>query len=153
MGALIEAAKGSEIALCHENEKGIYGDIAPRCLELHKTFPELKCVFDPANFIQCGQETFEAWEMLKPYVHYLHIKDALADGTVVPAGHGIGHLSEILGDFLSVPGKSVTVEPHLKVFAGFAELEKGEGKLDDFSYPTNDMAFDAACNALREIID
>lgn len=152
MGALIEAAKGSGIALCHENEKGIYGDIASRCLELHKTFPELKCVFDPANFIQCGQETLEAWEQLKPYVHYLHIKDCLADGRVVPAGHGIGHLSEILSDYLNVPGKSVTIEPHLKVFAGFAELEQGNAKLDDFSYPTNDAAFDAACDAFRKII-
>ncbi len=153
LGKLIEVADGSGIALCHENEKGIYGDIASRCLELHETFPELKAVFDPANFIQCGQETLEAWEMLKPYVHYLHIKDALADGRVVPAGHGIGHLKEILSDYLSVPGRSVTVEPHLKVFAGFAQLEQGDTKLDDYSYPTNDTAFDAACNALKEIID
>ncbi|MCD8006692.1 MAG: sugar phosphate isomerase/epimerase [Oscillospiraceae bacterium] len=153
MGRLIETAKGSGIALCHENEKGIYGDIASRCLELHETFPELKAVFDPANFIQCGQETLEAWEMLKPYVYYLHIKDALANGMVVPAGKGIGHLGEILSDYLSVPGKSVTVEPHLKVFAGFANLEQGDAKLDDYSYPTNDAAFDAACNALIEIIN
>ncbi|MCC8196985.1 MAG: sugar phosphate isomerase/epimerase [Ruminococcus sp.] len=135
MGRLIEAANGSGITLCHENEKGIYGDIASRCLELHETFPELKAVFDSANFIQCGQETPEAWNMLKPYVRYLHIKDALADGRVVPASCGIGHLKEILSDYLSVPGKAVTVEPHLKIFAGFANLEQGDTKLDDYSYP------------------
>lgn len=44
-----EAAKGSGIVLCHENEKGIYGDIAPRCAEIHRALPELRAVFDPAN--------------------------------------------------------------------------------------------------------
>ena len=51
----IELAKGSGIVLCHENEKGIYGDIASRCAEIHRELPALKAVFDPANFIQCGQ--------------------------------------------------------------------------------------------------
>ena len=61
--------------------------------------PELKGIFDPANFIQCGQDTLEAWEMLHPYIKYLHIKDAKADGMVVPAGAGIGQLKTILDDF------------------------------------------------------
>ena len=73
LSELVEIAKPYNVNLCHENEKGIYGDIASRCLDIFKTVPELKCVFDPANFVQCGQDTLEAWEMLKGYVKYLHI--------------------------------------------------------------------------------
>ena len=51
-----------------------------RCLEIHKALPEMKAIFDPANYIQCGVNTLAAWEMIKPYVKYMHIKDALADG-------------------------------------------------------------------------
>ena len=72
-------------------------DIASRCLEIHQAVPELGGIFDPANFVQCGQDTLEAWKMLAPYVHYLHIKDALlSDGAVVCAGHGDGNVPEIL---------------------------------------------------------
>lgn len=79
------SARGSDIILCHENEKGIYGDTAERCEDIHKEFPDIKAVFDPANFIQCGEDTVRAWQLIYPYVEYLHIKDAFSDGKVVPA--------------------------------------------------------------------
>ena len=88
---MISAAKGSGVDLCHENEKGIYGDVAERCYKLHTALPEFKGVFDPANFVQCGEDTLVAWELLKPFMKYAHIKDAKADGKVVPPGDGIGH--------------------------------------------------------------
>jgi len=121
--AMVEAAKDSGIDLCHENEKDIYGDIAKRCLEIHKEVPELKGIFDPANFIQCGQDTLEAWEMLHPYIKYLHIKDAKENGMVVPAGAGIGNLREIVNKFRAQGGENVTIEPHLTVFEGLRDLE------------------------------
>lgn len=154
MGALIDAAKGRGIDLCHENEKGIYGDMASRCLELHQAFPEMKAVFDPANFIQCGQDTWAGWEMLKPYVKYLHIKDATADGNVVPAGKGIGQVPLIVEEYLAIGGRTLTLEPHLKVFDGLAALERENDKsaVGAYCYQTNDEAFDAACAALREIL-
>ena len=61
MGAFLDTAKGSGINLCHENEKGIYGDIAERCLDIHQALPGLKGIFDPANFVQCGVDTLKAW--------------------------------------------------------------------------------------------
>jgi len=154
MGVMIDAAKGRGIDLCHENEKGIYGDMACRCLELHKAFPELKAVYDPANFIQCGQDTWAGWEMLKPYVKYLHIKDAMGDGNVVPAGKGIGQVPRIVKDYISMGGRAMTLEPHLKVFDGLAALEREDDKsaVGSYCYATNDEAFDAACTALREIL-
>ena len=116
--------------------------------------PSLYGVFDPANFIQCGENTTAAWELLKDRIYYLHIKDALKDKSVVPAGMGIGNLPFILGDYVGRGGVAVSIEPHLKVFDGLAALER-EGErsvVDDCSYPTKDAAFDAACNALRRII-
>lgn len=145
-------AKDSGITLCHENEKGIFGDTAERCLEIHKALPEIKAIFDPANFVQCGVDTAAAWEMLKPYVKYLHIKDALADGNVVPAGKGIGNVEFILNDFVKNGGKCVTVEPHLAVFSGLKDLEKSyneSGVGEVYRYASNEEAFAAAVSALR----
>ena len=149
LGSFIEASKNSDVILCHENEKGIYGDIAQRCLEIHKQFPQLKAVFDPANFVQCGQDTIEAWEMLAPYVEYMHIKDALADGSVVPAGEGIGNLPYLLSNY---KGSVLTLEPHLSVFEGFEKLEESEKTKMKFCYPSSAEAFRVATEALRKLI-
>lgn len=143
------AASGSGILLCHENEKGIYGDTAHRCEEIHKNFPEIKAVFDPANFIQCGQETKAAWEILAPYVEYIHIKDALADGTVVPAGNGLGNIPYLLENYR---GEVLTVEPHLSVFSGFEKLEQSGEPRNKYCYPSSGEAFDAAVSALKNLI-
>lgn len=155
LGTFCEIAKGSSITLCHENEKGIYGDIPERCLEIHKALPEMKAIFDPANYVQCGVDTLQAWELLKGYVKYLHIKDALADGSVVPAGKGIGNVEFILGDYIKNGGDSVTVEPHLTVFDGLKGLEKEEDASvigEVYKYATAKEAFSAAVSALRGIL-
>ena len=149
LGKFVEAAKGSDVILCHENEKGIYGDIAVRCAEIHREFPQLKAVFDPANFIQCGQDTVEAWEKLSSYVEYMHIKDAMADGSVVPAGKGVGNLPYLLKNY---KGSVLTLEPHLSVFDGFDKLEASEKTKLGYCYPSSRAAFDAAVNALKELI-
>ena len=104
MGQMLEISRHSGIVLCHENEKGIYGDTADRCRFLYQTFPELKGVFDPANFVQCDQDTLEAWEMLGKYVKYMHIKDCAKDGMVVPPGEGVGRLPELLTRYAKLGG-------------------------------------------------
>ena len=152
---MVEITKGSGVTLCHENEKGIYGDNAVRCAEILAEVPEIEGVFDPANFVQCGQETLSAWNMLKNRIKYLHIKDAMfADGSVVPAGKGEGNVHAIVKDYLAMGGTCMTVEPHLKVFGGLKALERAgeETKMSTFAYETNDQAFDAACAALRGIL-
>ncbi|WP_277409505.1 sugar phosphate isomerase/epimerase family protein [Lacrimispora xylanisolvens] len=101
LGQFVDYAKANEVILLHENEKDIYGDMADRCLEIMKEFygDHFKAVFDFANFVQCKQDTMEAYEMLKPYISYIHIKDALwADASVVPAGMGDGNVEKILGN-------------------------------------------------------
>ena len=155
LGTFLEIAEGSGIALCHENEKGIYGDVADRCLEIHQALPALKGIFDPANFVQCGENTLRCWELLEEYVHYLHIKDALRDGSVVPAGKGEGNVAQIVKDYLARGGCNMTIEPHLKVFDGLKGLEEsGDTSVvgKKYAYPSADAAFDAACGALKNIL-
>lgn len=146
-----EIAKDYNITLCHENEKGIYGDTAERCLEIHRRFPVIKAVFDPANFVQCGVDTLKAWELLKDYVRYLHIKDALADGFVVPAGKGIGNVEKIAKEFIARGGENFTIEPHLTVFSGFKELENGEELKTHYKFSSNTIAFDTACESFKTL--
>lgn len=150
----VECSNGSGILLCHENEKRIYGDNAERCLDIAKTFPQMKLVFDPANFVQCGVDTLKAWDMLKGYLRYVHIKDALADGSIVPSGCGIGNIPQILEDYKAMGGGVLTLEPHLTVFQGLASLERdGEKTKQLYEYPDAETAFSAAVDALRAIIN
>lgn len=154
MGVFCDVAKGSPVVLCHENEKGIYGDNAERALEIVQQFPMIKNIFDPANFVQCGQDTLEAWAMLKDYTKYLHIKDALADGKVVPAGAGVGNVAQIVKEYMAMGGRDFTIEPHLTVFDGLKALENEEVEksVAAYQYPSKPAAFDAAVNAFKGIL-
>lgn len=156
IGRMLAICEDAGIQACHENEKGIYGDVTERCLDLYQTFEgRMPGVFDPANFIQCGVRPEEAWPVLSPYIRYLHIKDALlATGQVVPAGMGDGHIAELLKHFSEKPGEIfLSLEPHLKVFQGLADLET-----DDVSsrgmqgYPSGQAAFRAAADALKNVL-
>ncbi len=153
MGQFVDYAKTSQVTLLHENEKDIYGDMADRCLELMKEFygDHFKAVFDFANFVQCKQDTLSAYEMLKPYIAYVHIKDALwSDASVVPAGHGDGHVSEILKMLKDNGYKGfLSLEPHLADFAGFSALEQNAGEKKKLS---GEEAFTLAHDALIKIL-
>lgn len=133
MRKMTAMAEKEDVILLHENEKGIYGDIATRCLEIVKEVnsPSLKCVFDPANFVQCGQKTYpEAYEMLRPYIKYMHIKDALSDGSVVPSGMGTGNVESILKSLYESGYEGfLSLEPHLGNFTGLENLEQGDEML------------------------
>lgn len=155
LGIFCDLAAPTGITLCHENEKQIYGDIASRCLEIHRALPQLRAIFDPANFVQCGQDTLQAWELLSGCVKYLHIKDALSDGTVVPAGKGVGHLPRILRNYQDLGGTHLTLEPHLTVFDGFDKLESNSGSpahQSPYCYPSASAAFTAAADALKTLL-
>ncbi len=126
----IKAAEGSGITLLHENEKDIYGDTPERCLDLLTSLDcdYVRMTFDPANFVQCGEETYpKAFNMLKDYIEYMHIKDAKADSKqVVPAGQGDGKFREILDELRKMNYQGfLSLEPHLGNFVGFAALEPG----------------------------
>lgn len=127
---LITYAKEHDVVLMHENEKGIYGDIAIRCKDLMDRFygDHFKCIFDFANFVQCNQDTIEAYGMLEPYISYVHVKDAKeTNKEVVLPGDGDGHVEEILR-CLSDKGYNgyLSIEPHLADFSGMDQLEQSE---------------------------
>ncbi|MBQ3579012.1 MAG: sugar phosphate isomerase/epimerase [Firmicutes bacterium] len=151
IGRFLDAAAGSDAVLCHENEKGVFGSSAAGCLELHEALPGLRAVFDPANFVQCGEDPVRAWEALSPYVEYMHVKDALKSGEVVPAGRGDGQIPYLLSQY---KGEMLTVEPHLYDFQGFELLESGSGlRLPRGNkYETPQEAFSAAVRAVRGLI-
>lgn len=151
---MLELAEKAGVTLCHENEKGIYGDIASRCLKLIEHFGgRLKCIFDPANFIQCGEKPIENFALLKDHIYYMHIKDALlANGAVVPSGCGDGNVPEIIRQLSArADGMVLTVEPHLTVFDGLKNLQDEEVK-HEYTYASSREAFHAAVSAIQKIL-
>lgn len=153
LSAMAELAEKEGVILLHENEKGIYGDTPERCRDIFETVKSdnLRAVFDPANFVQCGVDTKEAFGLLKNYVSYVHIKDAAKDGTVVPAGQGVGNVEYILKQ-LKYGGYNgfLSLEPHLGSFGGFAKLENGDNK---FAEESDAGKFETAYNALKNILE
>lgn len=120
-------ARAAGIVLLHENEKDIYGDTIARCVDLLESINDehFQAVFDPANFIQCEQLPYpDAYEALRPWLRYVHVKDALSDGSVVAAGEGLAHWPELLRR-LRADGYDgfLSLEPHLAAagqFQGFS---------------------------------
>jgi sugar phosphate isomerase/epimerase len=129
MSALAGEAESAGVTLLHENEKEIYGDVPSRCVDILATVgsPALRAAWDAANFVQCGvsQPFAEGYESLRPYIEYVHVKDALSGpGKVVPAGEGDGQLSETLSA-LRASGFDgfFSLEPHLAssgTYSGFS---------------------------------
>lgn len=140
--AQADYVKDHPVTLVHENEKDIYGEKGPECLDILKTInsPKLRCAFDFANFLQAGDDPQKNWELLKGYVAHIHIKDFNRQAKkVVPAGQGDGHVRAILEDAARMGYSGfLSLEPHLKV----AGKNSGE---------TGPELFKVAANALREI--
>lgn len=145
MSALAERAGSRDVTLVHENEKEIYGDVPSRCLDIVESVgsPRLRLVWDPANFVQVGVRPFtEGYPTLRPYVDYMHIKDAtLADATVVPAGEGDGEVGATI-DALAGDGFDgfFSMEPHLAL----------GGQMGGFSGPE---LFTRATHAFTGLLD
>lgn len=154
LGQFVDYAAANGVVLLHENEKGIYGEMADGCMDILKQFAgeHFKAVFDFANFVQAGQDTLEAYELLKPYISYIHVKDALLkDGSVVPAGYGDGNVKEILRQLKADGYRGyLSLEPHLSEFTGFSSLEK-DGKIG--KKLSGEEAFTLAHDALVKILE
>lgn len=146
-------AEKAEMQLCHENEKDIYGDGWQFCRVISEQIPEIRAIFDPSNYIQCGVDTEEAWKHMRPFVEYLHLKDATKEGIVVPCGEGVGHVEDILRDYRADGGTFATIEPHLFSTRITPDMERIPGKYSRAVYETADEAFDAAVAAVRMLLD
>ncbi len=129
MREMTARARAANVVLVHENEKDIYGDTIARCVDLLTAIddPHLRAVFDPANFIQCDQQPYPAaYDALQPWLRYVHVKDALPDGTVVAAGEGAADWPALLARLRADGYDGVfSLEPHLAA----------AGRLSGFSGP------------------
>ena len=151
---LVVLAREYGITLCHENEAKIYGDTPNRCKELLDHFSgELKCVFDMGNFVLEGAEPYTAYELLKEYIAYFHIKDALSQGAIVPAGKGEAKIKEILSAHREYAKEDffVSLEPHLQTFSGLNSLV-GRAFKNPYQYADAKAAFSDAVTKFKELI-
>ena len=131
MRAIADVAAAGGVVLVHENEKDIFGDIPRRCQDIIESVnsPALRATWDPANFVQVGvgRPFDEGWKLLRPYIVYMQIKDALtATQEVVTAGRGDGQVAETIAAL------------HAEGFDGFFSLEPHLGSahsLGGFSGP------------------
>jgi len=113
----------------------------------------VKAVFDPANFVQCNIKPYsQAFTMLKDYVVYIHIKDALSsDHSVVPAGQGDGKIKEILTYLIDHNYNGfLSLEPHLGYFDGLENLELNNTNKQVAE--SGEVLFDTATNAFKCIL-
>jgi len=144
MGELAALAADRGLVLAHENEKEIYGDRPERCADIIASVgsPALQATFDAANFVQCGVRPHsDAYELLRPYLVYVQVKDALtATGEVVPAGQGDGQVRETLAALRDSAFQGyLSLEPHLAL----------AGRFGGFSGPDG---FRLACGALKDLL-
>ncbi len=158
----IKIAKQYDIILIHENEKEIYGDIGIRCKTLMGTLycENFAMAFDFANFVQCKQDTKQCFDMLKPYIKYIHIKDAITnDNENVVCGTGEGKIAKLLKQAIIEEGYEgfLTLEPHLVLFDSLSSLETTDAKniikenKAENGAKAYEMQYKALCNILVEI--
>ena len=149
---MVAVAESYGVALCHENEKDIFGDTLERVQLLMQNVDGMKFVYDPANFLQCAQAAEQTLPALHGKTEYFHIKDVVAaTGEIVPAGHGDGHIGKLVEMIDPDADVVLTLEPHLRVFSGYAQIDNSEMK-NRYTFETNDQAFDAAADAIKTIL-
>jgi len=116
-----------EIIAMHENEKDIYGDKSDYCLQIYQELahPLFKLAFDPANFVQVGEDAVACFQMLMNAVVDMHMKDALYKSKEnVLIGTGDGKLRELIHLCQKMNYQGLyTLEPHLYAFNYLKELE------------------------------
>ncbi|MBE5734365.1 MAG: sugar phosphate isomerase/epimerase [Clostridiales bacterium] len=150
LSQMVEIGKEYGVLMCHENEKGIYGDVADRCVDVLDNVKDLKCVYDPANFIQCDEKADKTLALLHNRAIYFHIKDVIeATQQIVPAGYGDGKIDKLIADISD--DKVLTLEPHLSAFVGYKNIDDTEMK-HKFSFANAREAFDAAVKATKDIL-
>jgi len=133
LARLTEMAAREDFLLLLENEKDIVTDTPERChaVLMSVNSPHLRFAWDPANFVQVGVAgpMTRGWEMLKSYIAYIHVKDAmLADGAVRPAGEGDGQVKELLIGLKDMGYRGVlALEPHLQIAGHSGGFSGAEG--------------------------
>ena len=94
-----------------------------------------------------------AYELLGDHIKYFHIKDALFEGAIVPAGKGDAQIKEIISRHKDFAEKDffVSLEPHLQTFSGLNALV-GRSFENPYKYEDEKTAFCDAVNKFKELI-
>ncbi|MFC4245291.1 sugar phosphate isomerase/epimerase family protein [Gryllotalpicola reticulitermitis] len=143
MGTLAERAAAAGLILLLENELGVYGDTPAHVHDVLAgvASPALRFAWDAGNFVRAGARPFDdAYALLRPYLSYLQVKDAVPEQGSVPAGAGHGQLRETVRALVD------------DGFAGFASLEPHlatAGRFGGFTGPRN---FGVAARAFAGIV-
>lgn len=149
---LVKIGKEYGVMLYHENEKEIYGDTLERVLEIIKNVDGLNHVYDPANFIEVGEDPALTLSTLHATTGYFHIKDVIAKTKeIVPAGYGDGKIAELISMIPAETDTVLTIEPHLALFEGYSQIDNSEMK-NKFHFTSNEQSFDAAAKALKDVL-
>lgn len=150
LNRITETGKEYGVFMCHENEKDIYGDVSERVEDILNNVKDIKCVYDPANFIQCDESADKTLEKIYRRADYFHIKDVIASTQeIVPAGYGDGKIDKMVA--MVNEDKVFTLEPHLKAFIGYSDLDKTAMK-NKLSFISGREAFDFAVKAFKKIL-
>lgn len=150
LSQMVEVGKTFGVGMYHENEKEIYGDTFKRVMEIQHNVNGLKYVYDPANYLQVGDDANQTIDAMHATTDYFHVKDVVqATGELVPAGYGDGQIQRIVEKITD--DKVLTLEPHLALFSAYGQIDNSEMK-HKFRFDTNAEAFDFAVKSLKEIL-
>lgn len=154
---LVKMAEDGGIILCHENCAGWAGLSAEHSVELFEAIgnKHLAALFDIGNTISHGLHTLDYYHKIKPYIRYVHVKDAQAKAMdeertqfCLP-GEGDAQLQAVLTDLLrSGYDGVISIEPHI---ASIIHLEgqKNDPEFMRKSYLEYGRAFVALVEEVR----
>ena len=152
---MLEEAKAAGVTLCHENEHRIYGEAPERVRDILTALPELRGIFDAANYVRQGYDPVAGYEATVGSLEYIHVKDAIRENRAhVPVGMGDGQYEEILRRTDALTDRTVilTVEPHLFDFAIYKAVDAQ--KMDTaLQFENSDQSFDCAVASLKKLLE
>ncbi len=135
MRRLAQIAEQGQVTLVLENCDGWAAQSSKHMLEFLRAVdsPALRVVFDTGNAPGHAQNSLEMYVTVKPYVSYVHIKDAYLDtdgrAHYVWPSEGHGYVRQILADLVqSEYGGGVSIEPHLKAVVHEGKSADTEGQ-------------------------
>lgn len=148
LGVLSEYATKQGVSAFLENEQGTYADSSARIYSIHRELRDnIKFIFNPANTISTGEDCYKFYLNISNLIDYFYIKDARADGTIVPVGDGVCDIVKILShyrkNYMRKTPVVLTLQPGL--FIANDGLE--------YHYENSSVAFDIAMTTLKSKLE
>lgn len=130
---LAKLAADADIVLLHENCEG-WGGTSPanaRAFLEAVDHPNVRYLFDIGNTVSYGLPTLPFYEAVKPFIAYVHVKDARRNpaggksGAFTYPGQGDALVREVLADLLRTGYTAgVSIEPHVASIVHLGEGTK-----------------------------